>query len=270
MKESRHSNSRELSEQQQLLLMSLHDGECGVFSRWRANRLVSQSPKAAEFIATLDAISEGIDSSVAGEVPQLAGSLWEGISRRIEQEERAALFLGERRVRSAEPRVNRRILAPLGWSVAGGLVAASFTVLFLGDIQPSDRLPQNGAGEKLAHQRAADSFKLSSQANDLPRIIEPDHGAITGASLASSNSFARGNRSGAGHQQRVDVDWVQSDGSVRFFSDPSQRSTMIWVKKRSPAVRFYTPPTPLSRTSFDGAPQLIEKPVPESFAVSNR
>ena len=119
MKESRHSNSRELSEQQQLLLMSLHDGECGVFSRWRANRLVSQSPKAAEFIATLDAISEGIDSSVAGEVPQLAGSLWEGISRRIEQEERAALFLGERRVRSAEPRVNRRILAPLGWSVAG-------------------------------------------------------------------------------------------------------------------------------------------------------
>ena len=53
---------------------------------------------------------------------------------------------------------------------------------------------------------------------DLPEIIEPSFSRSSG--LPS-------------------VDWVHSDGAVRFFSDPKRNSTMIWVKKRSPVMRYY-------------------------------
>lgn len=264
MKDKTPHNHEGLSERQQVLLMALHDGECGLVANWRARRLLARSSDAADFLAGLARLAREVEASSA-HVPALESSLWEGIARRIEQEERAALYLGQRSDRRVPVSFSRRIAVPLGWSVAGGLVAACFTVFFLNSIPASAPYQQGGVSGQLV-RRDGDSrqaevpVRLVSQSSDLPRIIEP-----VGAALDSNGKFVR-----SGKSSRVDVDWVHSDGSVRFFSDPGQRSTMIWVKKRSPAVRFYSPPARRSSEASDGTPRILDKQIPQSLSVSNR
>ena len=269
------TNPDTLSDKERLMLMAYHDGECGVVGRWRSKRLIARSPEAAEFCAALSDFSREFKSTLGSSTPLLKDSLWEKISNRIEQEERAALYLG---ARIAQP-VSRKssTVAPLGWSVAGGLVAASVTVFVFGNSQSNSMVPIPAMVGQVA-KVPIDTVNLVSQNDDLPRIIEPGSARLGNESELSfaSQSVDRSVRRNDARalQSSVGVDWMRSDGAVRFFSDPHQHSTTIWVKKRSPTVRFYSSPgkvlTPQSQAYASESPRIIEQPLARPVELGNR
>ena len=253
-----------LTPKQELLLMSFHDNQCGFLACWKARRLLERSAMARDFLADLKVVSRGIQHGLTTEVPVLQSSLWSAISQRIDQEERAAVYLGSR----ADRPVRRSFFSSgvsFGWGLTGGAVAAGVTLLIANSVNYS--APQFSPSTQMAR----DGGSFSAVQQGIPQVIDS---TLVGDPVSSRSGSRQ-------RQQSVDVDWVRSDGAVRFFSDPSQRSTMIWVKKRSPVVRFFSPPgqtfTPQGEAYFSEQsaavteqPQIIERRVPQSFSVGNR
>ncbi len=292
----------ELSDKERMLLMAYHDRECGAFGCWRARNLLSRSTEAAEFFSVLTDVSSGIKTVVDSTTPELKESLWGAISARIDQEERAAVYLGAR-MRAPESRRRASFAAPFGWSMAGGLVAASFTVVVIGKMQAVQSI--TGHSVSPAYARISNSASLDpvgyrslnvgsgSSSDDLPKILESRDGR-GGEPLAFANQSVEKPLQSRVVQNSVDVDWVRSAGAVRFFSDPNQHSTMIWVKKRAPRVQYFSSPvnvvTPVnavpknmefSQGRFsNGDPfyhnerlddsKLVEQPFSQSFTIEDR
>jgi hypothetical protein len=275
------TNPDTLSDKERFMLMAFHDGECGMIGRWRSKRLIKRSAEAAEFCSALGDFSRGFKSTLGSSTPLLKDSLWEKISNRIEQEERAALYLG---ARIAQPPARRSsTVAPLGWSVAGGLVAASVTVFVFGNTQSDSMSSVPAIVEQIGGSQVAklpiDAVNLVSQNDDLPKLIESGSARLGNESELSfaSQSVNRSSRRNDARalQSSVGVDWMRSDGAVRFFSDPHQHSTTIWIKKRSPTVRFYSPPgkviTPQTNQAYTSeSPRFIEQPLSRPVELGNR
>lgn len=290
----------ELSDKQRMLLMAYHDRECGAWACWRAKRLLSRSTDAAEFFAILGDVSSSIKSVVDATTPELKGSLWEAVSSRIDQEERAALYLGARiKTQNIRPRFS--FAAPLGWSMAGGLVAACFTFVVISKMQGLESFSPALMRDTRMAKSSIDSVGYAPTNDDLPKLLEsrdtrgsePLSFASTSVDkpLIGADGRALQNRV---IQNSVDVDWVRSAGAVRFFSDPNQHSTMIWVRKRAPRVQVYsaspvtavTPNVVAQQKSFgldlnfdhscegdslscDG-PRFVEQPFSHTFSFEDR
>ena len=240
------SDFTSLHDDERSLLMSYHDhdrdvGQLSYLDRLRLKRLLSNKPEARDFLDFLSSMSVRVSQAVADDILPLRSSLWKQIEQRINQEERAALYLGKREL-SAESREPRRFFSipDFNWGFSGAttaglavLLMASFaltnpsmyqTVASSLNSQDSPRATSSGNFERALPA----PVRFASQQNDLPQIIEPT-------------------RRGPQTLSSVDVDWVHSDGAVRFYSDPHKNSTMIWVKKRTPVVRYFGPEVNSSR-----------------------
>ena len=98
--------SGSLTVDEELLLTAFFDGESGFFSRMKARSLLRKNPLAKTYLSELESLRDSalpsFFDSRAGtplERDSLEGKpvqLWDRISNRIDQEERAAFFLGER------------------------------------------------------------------------------------------------------------------------------------------------------------------------------
>jgi hypothetical protein len=205
----RESGSKDLSEQQELLLSSYVDNECSFISRIRAERLFKRSEAAKLFVRNLKKCSETYRSLFSD--TQHSPDLWDKISRRIDAEERSALYLGERKPaiglgeRQAVAAFFSR-QAILG-GLSGAAVAACVLILISGPTKPAEIIPVYTGGPVAAHNASA----------------------FHQASLGSSPKTSVNGSS-------MEVDWMRSNGSLKIIQNPNDNSAIFWVRKRQSAT----------------------------------
>ena len=200
-----------LTEAQERLLLRYADGECRWLERVWARRLAAKSRAATFFLADMTCTSHGLRDVVRqhGTV-----DLWSRIETRITQEERAALFLGQRKNRR-EWQVVVRELFRGGLAPAGAFVAAALL------------LAVTPAGPAMMAWFSDGQASVGS-----PGV---SGSAVVRAPVAPVNLVAEGSsRRSPGRlrdQSGVEVDWVRSRGRVRVIQDEENRSAIIWVRR---------------------------------------
>jgi hypothetical protein len=211
-----------LSERQERLLMRVADGQVGFFDRRRASALLEKSAAARNFVDGIrnsGALSRvALLNSADSDLRTHEVDLWGRISRRIEEEERAELMLGRRvtdeRERAPLGWFERLGFDRLAWGLTGGMVAASLTVFILRQPPSAARDQQNFSVASLPLPHVA----FNNTERSLPAIAPVSTSAPVSFSSAEHNV--------------VEVDWMRSDGRVRLMQDPSERSAIIWIKRR--------------------------------------
>lgn len=190
----------ELTEREELLLSRYFDGECGFFSRRSAEKLASSSPLARDFLGSLNKAA-GTCRAAADE-SAVGADLWSRIDARIDAEEHAAFYLGERRSGADSDSLLSRLRSrqALWGGLSGGLVAAT-ALLFV--VSPATKEPSRTA---------------------LPG--QPFQQSAVGGFAASPASLGNPSRSA------MEVDWMRANGSLKIIQDPSGKSATIWVRRR--------------------------------------
>lgn len=230
-----------LSEREERLLARYFDGESSWLGRVAARYIIAHKAGAREFMESMRVIGEIARNEHAGilaEDPEPV-DLWRGVAARIETEERAALFLGQRR--EAEPprgRLSRLTQAVLfdriGWAAAGAAVAAG-VMLFVA--------PPPGAvsGVSTARNIAADASESTGNMRrvslreraPLRRAVKEENALYTEPLKILEREVP----------STLEVDWMKSAGRVRMMQEPDDRSAIIWVKRRSPVSMALQQPT---------------------------
>lgn len=199
------TESKELSEKQQLLLSSYIDNECSYISRFLAERLIRTNPEAKLFVQnirntaqTYRALATPKDTSV---------DLWDRISTRIDGEERAALYLGQRKpiVETNDSPLLGRLLSRqvVFGGLSGAAIAATVLIMISRPTKSGEILPVYTGGTGAAVNSSA------------------FHQASLGAQEA-----------GFGARSTMEVDWMRANGPLKIIQNPSGKSGIIWVQKR--------------------------------------
>ncbi len=201
----KESETKRLSEHQELLLSSYVDNECSFFSRIRAERLIKGNDSARLFVRNLQQTSQTYRSLFSD--THKSPDLWDKISQRIEGEERAALYLGQREPATAQDDGSplARFLskqAVLG-GLSGAAVAACVLLFISRPTQPGEIIPVYTGGPVAAHNPSA--FRQAS--------LESARQAPTSGSS-------------------MEVDWMRSTGSLKIIQNPHDNSAIFWVRKR--------------------------------------
>ena len=190
-----------LTERQEKILNSYFDNECGFFGRFMAERLLSKNSSASQYFLNLSSTSNELKKSY-NDVNIAKVDLWEGISEGIRREERKAKFAEEEEDESPIA----VWLSRLGWGVSGALVTASIGLFMIGGLSPST----NKSGIQL---------KTGSFSGEVP------------VQSVTFNNEKEARLKGS--QSPMEIDWLRSDGRLRFIQTPNQRSTILWVNKKT-------------------------------------
>jgi hypothetical protein len=171
------TRSASLSEKQELLLSRFHDGECSYLSAFLAGRLLARRAEARDFILNLEEI-KGKCSQLSASTTEPAIDLWARIESRINQEQRASFYLGERRI--ADPKSSR---ISYRHAAIGGLSGAAIAAaLLLVVSRPTELLTFSAPGAgPVAHSSLVQPVGLSNIS-----AISPEHpvAEINSVSLA--------------------------------------------------------------------------------------
>jgi len=243
MKQADGSEWMLLSDGEEQLLLAYLDGEAGVLRRLRA-RLLLRRPEARSYLESVRRV--GAETRAWAEernVPTV--DLWQRVSQRLDQEERAAKFLGAR-TSNVVP-VRHVWSERLAWAVPSAAVAALATVFVVGT---EFRVP--GGFYSMAGTVRQEREQLAT--------IEPSDFGLPGApaqtvSLRSSVP----SRPSPYLSAPVEVKWMRSNGRVQLMQDPENRSAIIWIR---------TNPAHRRRSGIsEVAPQSR---IPEAIPVSTR
>lgn len=241
---------RDLSDKQQLLLSRYFDGECGVISRILAKRLISSNPSALQFLNSLQQHSNTFRSYT--ENSQSSVDLWSRIDARIEQEERASFYLGNRRVEESRTSLLTRVTS--SHTALGGLSGAALAAVVLFVVYQPKNILTFSAPQNVAFN-ASPQFQPVALGNSAP--------------AGSANPFTQVSA------RPMEVDWMRSNGSLALIPDSQGTSTIIWVRRKMPRTgaslaASQLQPTPLGRAEptatigtagewLDGSPQAGAK-----------
>lgn len=219
----RESESKQLSEPQQLLLSSYVDNQCSFVARMRAERLIRQSEHARLFIESLKKTSQTYRSLFSAPTP--SPDLWDKINARINAEERAALYLGHHKP-VATPNEGSFVShffskQALFGGLSGAAIAACVLVLISRPTKSGEIIPVYTGGPVAA--KNASAF----------------HQAFLGA---PQREVAPGSS--------MEVDWMRSNGSLKIIQSPNDKSAILWVRRKgatSGASARVIKPTPTIR-----------------------
>jgi hypothetical protein len=218
-----------LTEKEEQLLCRYHDGECSLYYSFLAKRLLRHNSIAKDFLHTLENCSHAlhVEASTA-DLPSV--DLWERIDNRIDQEQKAAFYLGERRSSERAPSFIERLRASqVAVGGLSGAAVAAIALLFV--YSPRD----------ITSFSVPSTASISNSENQFQQVG-------FGASPSSNRSAVipyNGNRA-------LEVDWMRSNGSLSLIPDATGSSAIIWVRRRSaPHAQTRTitalRPTPLGR-----------------------
>lgn len=220
-----------LSESEEALLSQYFDGECSFITRRRAQRLINSNPLAQVFLEHLTSVGSQLkqESALSG----VSVDLWSKIEARIDSEERAALYLGERRREPERLSLldQLRSKQALFGGLSGAAVAAS-VLLFVA--APADK----------------------SSVGPAPQSFQQ---AAVGGLEAQPASFS------PNAQPAMEVDWMRANGSLKLFQNPSGKSATIWVRRNPQLLqgRGTLPNTPIFIATpyrgIDGTRQDLSK-----------
>ena len=192
-----------LSEKEQILLMRFADGECSSSDSKKVEVLLAGSPAAEAFLSQIGSMAGLVRSQP--EIAQPAPELWKRVMNRIEQEERSALFLGQRRSQTFfgfSSLIDS--LQQLGWKMyAPAAAAVAFCALFVVRLSGSPAVaPVMG---QLASENRSSLVNVSTQASEqgsveagysVPVLIDEDA------------------------PESLEVDWMKSRGKVALSRNP--------------------------------------------------
>jgi hypothetical protein len=247
-----------LTEQQELLLSQYSDGECGMWRTLTVKRLIAQNSSARDFLTTLQRVKNTCSSELVSDSPP-AVDLWDRISNRITQEERTALYLGERRLeQQGEPGWKENLWSSFVWSrirspyaLVGGATGAVCAALLLTVLYRPQEIVSFSAPQTAMHNSMSYVQPVAVNRNSYrPRVAPPLN------------------------QPSLEVDWMRSHGSVKVIPDPNGSSAIIWVRRRQalparpriqPAIRS-TPP--LRGPNPTATIQLVEERLDEMAKAS--
>lgn len=191
------TESLQLSEAEEILLSQYWDGECGFLARRRAEKLMRSSAAARSFIDALKGLHSDCRSYEAENGPKV--DLWQRIEARIDAEEQAAFYLGERRREERSERFFSRLWSrQAAWGGLSGAVVATSALVFLAVPRPKS----------------------------VTAPAQPFYQAAVGGFAASPASLPHSSR------PTMEVDWMRSNGSLKLFQDPSGKSATIWVRRQ--------------------------------------
>jgi hypothetical protein len=243
-----------LREFEERILVRYFDNEAAWWERLWAKRLISTRPSARAFMDTMRTIGEIARNGRAGILARNPEpvDLWGRIKNRIEAEEKAAIFLGQR----SAPRVGESLGAKIAgffsvdhliWGGSGALVAASVLFFVLQRPLPPPTVAMHRAGHvQLAENNG--NIRRVSQARPSVRRSLPDEQLYSEPLKILEPDVPN----------TVEVDWMRSSGRVRMMHEPGEGSTLIWVKRRAPidlAMREPAaggPPVVVYGQRFDG------------------
>lgn len=192
-------SSNSLSAREESLLCRYFDGECNWFQSILAKRLVNSSEDAKKFLTTLDKLK--LEINTREPLPlRNAAAFWEDIEIRIDQEERSAVFQGDR-IESEQPGIFEYLFSRRVWASGMGGAVVCATVLMM--VVPGYKGSKSGG---LAS--SADNEQTAQMSHGRPVILN-DH-----------------------TQQAFEVDWMRGGGPMRVIPDPVEHSAIIWVKRR--------------------------------------
>lgn len=236
-----------LTEKQEVLIEKYVDGECGILSKFKARRLLANNRSARQFLDSLLSLAEELrDFELKQNNPKV--DMWDQVSMRIEQEERAERFLGKR---NESEKVSAKVSwTSLGWGFSGSLVTAGIVgvvIAFSGRSNPSSK------GDDFTKRLERSLEVLDAQGDSRP--------SAQNVNLPVSSTLRR----------PVEVDWMRSDGRVHMIQDPQERSAIIWVKRQHPglaAIDDGSDAQSLARPS--NRPVIINERIPDALSVSNQ
>jgi hypothetical protein len=234
-----------LTEKQEILLCRLFDGDLGLINRHRANRLVKRCCAAQDFLRNLESISSAVSSSPEHSRSLPPCDLWDRISQRIVAEERASLFLGTRTqqtIGSKEKNQHNWYSFFSTQALLGGVSGAATTALVLLVVSsyktapsPTDMLASTINGGNPSHQ-----FTQAALSNNGFENSRTSVGSPFSATSSSSRPLLLQDRGNS----VMEVDWMRGDGPLRVIQNPSEKSTIIWIKRqnqsRKPLLRNKT------------------------------
>lgn len=244
-----------LSEGEEILLMKFFDGQCSFLERGKAQRLIEQSQSACDFMTSLRVTAEAAQSLAGRQSVKV--DLWQEVSRRIEAEEHAALFLGKRDTH-AKPSFAERVgeFFSNSWNLGlSGAAVAAGLALFL--ILPSTPATNNSGSEQMVDLVRGVSFDRTNVGT-----MSVSNGAENSGSVEPVGVHGRPQILNEQTPNVVEVDWMRSDGRLRMLHEPSEPSAIIWVKRRDPATQF--------RHGRRSAPVMLEQSTPLAFSASSK
>ena len=225
-----------LTEREEKLLMAFFDGQSSFVGRLRCRNLLSARPEAMRFLEDLRRMSAVVKEEAENHPP--CRDLWESISRRVNDEQRAELFIGER----SKQVVRRRLRwEPITWGAAGAALAASVAVLVI----QLQALPKSAADN---------DFVL------LPRNLTIEQQLAPQVAPAGYQSEGR---SIARVPRTMEVEYMRSRGRVKMIQHPEERGTILWVTPNrnriaggsaavsSEPLRMLDDHVPTAMTAFD-------------------
>jgi len=189
----------------------------------RAERLIRQSEHARLFVESLKKTSQAYRSLFS--TPTASPDLWDKINTRINAEERAALYLGQRKPVAT---ANEGSFASHFFSkqalfggLSGAAIAACVLVLISRPTKSGEIIPVYTGGPVAAQNASA--FHQAS-------LGAPQREVAPGSSM--------------------EVDWMRSNGSLKIIQSPNDKSAILWVRRKgatSGASARVRKPTPTIR-----------------------
>jgi len=205
-------SSLALSQKQEIRLMKYVDGECGVVGSFFVQRFLERNEAAKAFVEALQKNSLVLKERESLDAPDL----WGRIERRIEQEERNAVFLGERAFRSSNSPFAKSIYEKFfDWQPAGiigGLSGGAIAALAV-----------------LAVWQGGSDGSAGSKFNDAAPMVANHQAGVPRVGLVSGRTGDNDSGRFIGERYPVEVDWIRSDGRVRMI--PDSRAPIIWVRR---------------------------------------
>jgi len=239
-------------DRQEMLLCSYYDGQSGFFGSLRARRLLARCPKAREFYEQLSKASVASASYFSlGKEGELqhdnTSDLWERVSQRIDQEERAALYLGNRKFNvsgaTSAPDFGRLLKISTGFA---GSMAIAAMALFVFLPAANVSLHQNNQPITMGDMASSSTRNFTEASAEGVNYVS--HERVEPLRITEN----RLNRA-------MEVDWMRSQGRVRLIQAPSERSAIIWVKRDRPElpleendnpIRIINERVPTTRSAF--------------------
>lgn len=222
-----------LNADQEQLLQRFFDGECSLLEKQSVRKLIEQNESATDFLSELGQGSRMFRDYFKS--PAAASDMWQRVLGRIEQEERAAVFLGKRTESSSSFEWRSMFAGLRGLSLSGVAVAAALVLFILPNTQKSNLQPTNGFKQGLDYLSASEELGGAQlqAVNVGPMSVSPRVRQVSSDQyLSSIDSIPRLIEDRA--PSSVEVDWVRSHGRVNLIQDSEDRAPIIWIKKRVP------------------------------------
>ncbi len=233
------SKNKKLSEADEKCLNSFIDEEAGFFSRRRAKSLLSSRPEAKDYVKFAHELRADLQTRT---VPDI--KLENAVLMRIEEEEKLALYLGERRFEKRGRTWPSLSLPPMGPAIKGGSFAAAMVALFM-------VFPYFSGDSARNNQVGSSGFPAGSAV--APLFLRES---------GSSADFVSYDRQPS-RIPRMEVDWMRSgEGRVSLIQEPGGQSAIIWVKRKelgamlepaeeSDSIRILEQRVPSTISAFD-------------------